>query len=333
MRISKRSHSWLQMVMLAFVTTISSSGIAEAYSPKQPEAHHRHSPNKKYYLDYDPQKGHLHVIRAAEKPDVALWSFKSDALWPYQKDESDGCLFVANDGSTVCGLTWIPVKNGPAGHRIFEGLEFWQSLGSIGQYRISELPAWRICGLDLPVFVLWSAIHGTGHRGQNMSRDGDRLKAITFGMRSFTFSLQTGQRIGSSLNLKYFVDLALIYAPPVFALQRWARFRQQRRLEKGAATSSRSPRSLFREHLGTPLVLTNTATGVLGVFFDSFGGEIDHVGALLCRFAFPMSFWLVPVTVLISIMNRRSRRAGVDIVGPWLAMLVAAVITTLFMLH
>ena len=114
-----------------------------AHSPKQPEKHKRYSPNAKFFIDFNP-KTYIHTVFATDSPDDPPWSFKSDALWPYKHDESDGCLFLADDGLAIAGLTWVHWEGQPPDYREFDGLEFWRSDGTNTVYRISQLPSGRI---------------------------------------------------------------------------------------------------------------------------------------------------------------------------------------------
>ena len=50
---------------------------------------------------------------------------------------------------------------------------------------------------------------GPDRRGLNLTRQEDKLHAVTFGMRSFTFSLQSGEMTGWNLNANYFAFLPL----------------------------------------------------------------------------------------------------------------------------
>ena len=102
--------------------------LAFAYSPKQPEHHKRYSPNSEYFVDFNPETN-VHTIYATKRPNEAIWSVETDAFWPYKHDESDGCLFVADDGSSFAGPTWVPWEGKPPDYRMFDGLEFLDSLG------------------------------------------------------------------------------------------------------------------------------------------------------------------------------------------------------------
>lgn len=203
---------------------------AFAGRPIPPEHHDRHSPNSKFFIDFNP-KTNIHVIYAAHAPDDPIWSLESNAFFPYKHDESDGCLFVADDGSSIAGPTWVRQKGKPPDYREFDGLEFWGKDGQIAAYRLSQLRSGHVPLLDFPVRLVWSEIHGSNHRGGNLTRHGNELHAKTFGMRSFTFSLTTGEITGWNLNADYFAYFALVYVLPVWlvaivarrVVRRWRR--------------------------------------------------------------------------------------------------------------
>lgn len=294
-----------------------------AYSPKQPEHHKRYSTNSKYFVDFNPETNR-HSVYAADSPDDPLWSIESDAFWPYKHDESDGCLFVANDGSSIAGPTWVHWTGRPPDYRIFDGLEFWNANGQVAAYRVSELPSWRLKVLDFPVRVVWIAIHGPDRRGRNLTRQEDELHAITFGMRSFTFSLQSGKMTGWNLNANYFAFFAVVYAVPVWLSARWVvhRWRGSTRL----TTESNHGRGVLVNNLGSFLVILNSLGFAFGVFLDLFGGTIDQIGAHFCRLTYPIAFVLIPVTLMISVAGLASRPRRFDMLGPWLAIMSAIVL-------
>lgn len=193
---------------------------AFAYSPIQPKHHKRYSPNSKFFVDFNPDTNH-HTVYAADSPDDPLWSFDSDAFWPYEDNESDGCLFVADDGASIAGPTWVHRTGYPPDYRVFDGMEFWDRNGQIAAYRVSELPSWRLKILDSPVEIVWAAIRRPEGRGHNFARHGNELHVNTFGMRSINFSLRTGEITGWNLNVSYVACFALVYAVPVWFLARW----------------------------------------------------------------------------------------------------------------
>ncbi|HUG71467.1 MAG TPA: hypothetical protein VMM76_27225 [Pirellulaceae bacterium] len=292
---------------------------AVAYSPKQPEHHKRYSPNAKFFIDFNPESN-VHTVFATDSPDDPRWSIQSDAFWPYKRDESDGCLFVADDGSSIAGLTWVHWEGKPADYRKFDGLEFRRSDGTRIIYRISRLRSGRIPVLDFPVHIVWRAIHGSNHRGGNLTRDGAQLHANIFGMRSFTFSLQTGQITGWYLNANYFAYFALVYGLPVWFLARWM-VRQWRGFATSKTDQQDRGRGVLVKNLGALLVVLNSVGFAFGVFLDSFGGTIDQIGAQLCRTTYPIAFMLIPVTLVISAVGLAWRPRRFDILGPWLAIM------------
>ena len=300
---------------------------AFAYSPKQPERHHRYSANHQFFLDFNPET-HRHTVYAAEFPDDPIWSIESDAFWPFKRDESDGCLFISDDGLAVAGPTWVHWTGQPPDYRVFDGLEFWGPEGQTHAYRVSELPSWRLPILDFPVRILWIAIHGPEGRGRNLSRRGDELHARTFGMRSFTFSLKTGELTGWNLNANYFVYLAIVYALPVCLLARWI-FRRRRVAASLATDQPTSRWSVLAINAGSLLVVLNSLGFALGVFLDSFGGTIDQIGAQFCRLTFPLAFVLIPITLVHSAVGLAARPRRLDVLGPWLAIMSAAVLAAI----
>lgn len=241
---------------------------------------------------------------------------------------TDGCLFVADDGSSIAGPTWVHREGKPADYRTFDGLEFWNSDGNKTVYRQSHLRSGRIPVIDFPARIVWLAIHGSNHRGGNLTRDENTLHATTFGMRSFTFSLQTGQITGWNLNANYFAYLALVYAIPIWILSRWIARRR-----RGSASSTAEQRSRARgvllNNVGSSLVVLNSLGFAFGVFLDSFGGTPDQIGAQFCRITYPIAFVLVPVTFVISIAGLALRPRRFDVLGPWLAILSALVLVAI----
>ncbi|WP_013630178.1 hypothetical protein [Rubinisphaera brasiliensis] len=300
---------------------------AFAYSPKQPEHHKRYSPNGKYFIDFNPETD-LHTVYATDSPDVPLWSIQCDTFWPYKQDESDGCLFVADDGSSIAGLTWVHREGKPPDYRTFDGVEFWGSDGSKTVYRQSRLRSGRIPVVDFPVRIVWLAIHGSNHRGGNLTRDDSKLHVTTFGMRSFTFSLQTGQITGWNLNANYFAYLGLVYAIPVCFFARWIA-RRQRGCTPSTAEQRNPARAVLVNNVGSLLVLLNSLGFAFGVYLDSFGGTLDQIGAQFCRLTYPIAFVLVPVTFAISIAGLASRPRRFDMLGPWLAILSVFVLVAI----
>ena len=78
--------------------------------------------------------------------------------------------------------------------------------------------------------------------------------------------------------------------------------------------------SVHRMSLAVAVVAANYALFTLGVFCDSFGGEIDRLGAKLCRATIPMAGPLVIFACLYSSLRRfvlPKRRW--DLYGPSLA--------------
>lgn len=300
---------------------------AFAYSPKQPEHHKRYSPNTQFFVDFNPETDR-HTLYAANTPDESIWSFESDAFWPYKKDESDGCLFVANDGATIAGPTWVHWTGHPPDYRTFDGLEFWNANGKIAGYRVSELPSWRLKILDFPVRIVWMAIDTSGQRGRNLIRQEDELHAKTFGMRSFTFSLTTGEVTGWNLNVNYFAYFILVYGLPVWFLAGW--INRRRRGLAASTTQRRNPvRGVLVNNAGVLLVVLNGLAFMIGVFLGSFGGTLDHIGAHFCRLSYPIAFVLVPVTLAISAAGLTSLPRRLDILGPWLAIMSVAVLVAI----
>jgi hypothetical protein len=248
---------------------------AFAYSPKQPEHYKRNSANSKYFVDFNPETNH-HTVYNADSPDDPLWSFDSNAFWPYKHDESDGCLFVADDGSSIAGPTWVHWTGRPPDYRVFDGLEFRDANGQVAAYRVSELPSWRLNVLDFPVRIVWIAIHGAERRGRNLTRHENELHATTFGMRSFTFSLQSGEITGWNLNANYFAYFAIVYALPVWLFARWIVHRW--RGSAGSTTDARNHgRGVLVNNVGSILVVLNSLGFAFGIFCDSFGGTIDQI--------------------------------------------------------
>lgn len=299
---------------------------AFAYSPKQPERHKRYSPNAKFFIDFNPETHH-HKVYATESPSDLLWSFRSDAFWPYRHDESDGCLFLADDGLSIAGPTWVHREGKPPNYRTFDGLEFWGSDGRKSVYRQSRLSSGDIPILDIPVRIIWFAVHGSNHRGGNLARIGNELRAEQFGMRSFTFSLQTGQITGWSFNTNYFAYLVLVYAVPAWFLTRW--IIRRRRVAPQFAEEQTRGRSVFVNNTAAILVVLNSLGFALGVYLNSFGGTIDQIGAFLCRTTYPIAFILVPVSLMISVAGFASRPRRIDVLGPWLAIMSVLVIVAI----
>jgi len=241
---------------------------AFAYSPIRPEHHQRYSPNGKFFIDFNPETG-LHTVYSTDSPDVPLWSLNSNVFWPYKHDESDGCLFVADDGSSIAGPTWVPIKGHPSGARIFDGLEFWKSNGDKTAYRQSHLWSGRVPVIDFPVRIVWHAIEGPNGRGRNLTRDGNNLHVTTFGMRSFTFSLQTGEITGWNLNVNYFIYSVLLYGVPVWFLMRWI-IRRWRCPTNPKMKQQIRARDMLINNIGSLLVILSSLGFVFGIFFDLF---------------------------------------------------------------
>ena len=300
---------------------------AFATSPIRPEPHKRYSPNAKFFIDFNPETN-VHKVFATDSPNDPRWSIQSEAFWPFKHDESDGCLFVADDGSSIAGLTWVHWEGKPPDYRKFDGLEFWQSDGTKTGYRISRLRSGRIPVLDWPVRIVWHAIHGSNYRGGKLTRDGNELHATTFGMRSFTFSLQTGQITGWNLNVNYYAYLAFVYAIPVWFFVRWIVHRW-----RGPFASKTEQRDqdggILVKHIGPLLVVLNSLGFAFGIFLDLFGGTIDQIGAQFCRTTCPIAFILIPVTLLISAAGLASSPRRFDILGPWLAIMSELVIVAI----
>ena len=182
--------------------------------------------------------------------------------------------------------------------------------------------------LDFPIHIVWHAIHGSNHRGGNLTRDGDELHVTTFGMRSFTFSLQSGQITGWYLNVNYFAYFALVYALPVSFLVQWI----VRRWRSPAASDIKQQdhgRRILVKHLGSLLVVLNSLGFAFGVFLNSFGGTIDQIGAQFCRTTYPIAFILIPTTLAISAVGLASRPRRFDMLGPWLAIMSVLIIVAI----
>lgn len=297
---------------------------AFAYSPKRPEHHQRSSANSEYFVDYNPETKH-HTVYKANSPDDPLWSFDSNAFWPYKRDETDGCLFIGNDGRSIAGPTWVHSTGDPPDYRVFDGLEFWDANGQVAAYLISELPSWRLPVFDIPVRIVWVAIHGSGQRGGNIIRHENELYVTTFGMRSFTFSLRNGEMTGWNLNANYFAYFAIVYAIPVWLLARWI-VNLRRDIAESTTDSLNHVRGVIANNIGSVLVIVNSFGFSFGVFLDLFGGTIDQIGAQFCRLTFPIAFLLIPVTFVISAVGIVSRPRRLDLLGPWLAIMSALVL-------
>lgn len=300
---------------------------AFAWSPKQPEHHQRYSPNTKFFLDFNPETN-VHTVFATASPNNPLWSIQSDAFWPYKHDESDGCLFVANDGLSIAGQTWVHLEGSPAGYLAFDGLEFCRSDGTKTAYRISELKSGKMPVLDSPVRIISDAIHGSKYRRGVLIRSENGLRAKTIGMRSFSFSLRTGQVTSWCLNWNYFACLAFVYVPPVWLLMRWI----VRRC-RGCAIPETEQRSRGRgiqiKNIGMLLVMLNSLGFAFGVLLDSYGGVIDQIGAQFCRVSYQIAFILVPVTLVFSAVGLASRPRRFDVLGPWLSTMSALAIVAM----
>src|SRR5947209_762712 len=98
---------YLAVQLLFLLMPISAFG----YSPRQPERHKRYSPNAKFFIDFNPETK-IHKVFSTNSPDP-IWSIQSDDFWPYKHDESDGCLFVADDGSSIAGPAWVDLEGKP----------------------------------------------------------------------------------------------------------------------------------------------------------------------------------------------------------------------------
>jgi hypothetical protein len=209
--------------------------------------------------------------------------------------------------------------------RVFDGLEFWDANGQIAAYRISELPSWRLRGGDFPIRIVWIAIHGPERRGRGLTRQQDELHATTFGMRSFTFSLKTGEITSWNLNATYLAFFLLVYAIPTWFIARWIIRRW-----RGSAASTTEQRNGFRRvlvnNIGALLVGLNSLGVAIGVFLNCFGGAIDQIGAQFCRLTYPIAFLLVPVTLVISTAGLAARPRRFDVLGPWLAIMSVIVL-------
>ena len=288
---------------------------AFAYRPKEPEPHHRYSTNGKFILDFDP-KTNVHKMFSKGEESSPLWQFQSKNLWPYKHDESDGCLFVANDGKSIAGLTWVQLKGEPEDHRIFDGLEFWNKEGVLANYGISKLPSWRIPLIDFPVLVLSLGLEQRNGRGDNCFRFDEQLHIKTFGMRSPTFSLTTGKVVGWNLNFDYMLIFAFVYAIPAWGFTRW--FMRRLRNEQQLITQS-----FMVRNLGAILVVSNLILFLIGMIFDSFGGIFDHIGVHFCGISYSFSFVLIPITLFISVLELTHQPRRVDWFGLWLAVLSA----------
>ncbi len=294
-------------------------GFAFGHSSIQPKHHKRYSPNAKYFLDFNPETN-FHSVYAVDSPDAPLWSFQSDAFWPYKQDESDGCLFVADDGASIAGLTWVHREGKPPDYRTFDGLEFRGPNGLLAAYRRSRLPAGRLPVLDIPVRIISFVFHGSRHRGRSLSRQGDSLHLSTFGMRSFTFSLSSGKIIGWNLNPTYFAYFAFVYAVPA-----WLIVRPMIRRKRAPAESTLVLRvgnvEFVVEDLGWFLVVLNSVCFVGGMGLQGFGGMLDQIGGTMFGITYPLAFVLVPVSFLTSAVGLISRPPRFSLVGPWLAMM------------
>ena len=245
-----------------------------------------------------------------------------------------GCLFVADDGELVAGLTWVDREGMPRGYRSFDGLEFWGRTGRIAAYRRSRLPSGRVPVVDLPVCLAWMALHPLDHRGGNLARQGDELRLRTFGFRSFTFSLKTGEIVGWHLNFSYIGCLAFIYAAPIWCVMTWivGRWRSAAIAKEESPAGKQQPRTwatLITNRLGAFLVILNSAAFTSGVFLDSFGGALDQLGAHICRATYPLAFLLIPVSLILSASGLASDSRRFDLLGPWLAIISAVSIVAL----
>ena len=176
---------------------------------------------------------------------------------------------------------------------------------------------------------MWFAFHGDDFRGGQLKRDADILTVAPFGMRSFDFSIATGQIVDWHLNLRYFAYMAMVYSVPAWIIARWVR--RLTLANRLPLASSGERRSIsYSPGIGTILVVSNLALFASGVYMDSFGGAIDRLGGQICTLTYQIAFVLVPTTICISFLGLSSQPRRFDIFGPWLSLLSAMSMMALF---
>lgn len=300
---------------------------ADARRPIEPVRHERYSPNGRYLLDFDPESNH-HTIYASNDRNIALWSFDGDAYWPYGRGEWDGCLFVADDGLTVAGPAWMPMVGMPEGRRTFDGLEFWGPNGPIASYRVSDV-TWGLGYLDIPIWIVWIALDSDyRQRGSGYTRTGDHLHVTRLAPRSLTFSLRTGEIESWSLNFGYLALLVFVYGPPLWIVGRWIA-----RLRRTAPTAAaRGPRKqpFVVRNFASVLVAINSSGVVLAGIMDFASGDFERHSAALFGVTQMFSVALIGIAVVFSLAGMIATPRRFDIVGPWLAIMSAAIIHAMF---
>jgi hypothetical protein len=298
-------------------------------SHREPKRHDRFSSNGRYKLDFDPESNR-HSVYAFDNRTVPIWSFESDDFWPDGTDESDGGLFVANDGMSVAGRCWVPMDNKPAGYRTFDGVAVWGPLGNVETHRVSQL-TWRINFVDFPLQLVWMVVNPSAqHRGNGFSRAGETLYVTRLAPRSLAISIKSGEIESWWPNPAYFALFTFVYGPPIWTVARFLTPYVRGRQRPNVEAKQRQP--FIIRHFAKILVAMNSMAAVFAIVLDGAFIDYERDSANLFMLSQAFSIVLIFVAIAFSIAAFFSSSRRIDLLGPWCAAMSAIAIQAISIL-
>lgn len=148
-----------------------------------------------------------------------LWEFEQPNIWMKTADESDRCVFMANDGTGVAVLTWYQTDRYVPTELLYE---FWTTEGLEESYPLFDPDfAWRVPILHFPVELVWKAVFFEGFSPAIARREGELISIPVCGLRTVEVDLRSGQIVRWRWNMRYLFSLAVVCAPPILSLSVW----------------------------------------------------------------------------------------------------------------
>lgn len=271
-------------------------------------------------------------MAATATPDRPLWSFREPLMRFVSPDRNHRSLEIANDGETVALIELLPLED-----------SFWHRVitiigpdGIVGTQRVDPQSRFPLRLVEVPVIAVWYRLNVLLDTYESFERIRDGLVTPHFSAFTRVISMDTGKVVSQSLSWRYLSLLILVYGVPVFVLVRWLISRRKTDVE---TIQPQTIGDTCRTHPALVYLNTGLVASVLIVFL-MFWAMAEYWGAgwlpmlllpwdvleTACFLCCQAMSYLIPGTVVITIIRRIAKLGRIDVVAPWLATLSLVVI-------
>lgn len=263
-----------------------------ATSLVMPKDHWRMSPNKKFALKFV-ARGTTQTIFKGDRQ-TPLWSFQCDSAFPYDDNESDGCIFVADDGKSVAVLTYPTFSNPNATFQ--RSLTIYLPNGAYFEHPFDDQRIGPAHWFHALPYTLLKSIDIDDDRGDNLSRSGETIVVRGPGIVSRSYSLASGHHVSTSANWSYVGACFVAYVIPSILLIIWLRRRQP--LKKGKRIRRKD---VIAPYFCFGLVAALYLFIFMGFLMRQSDGWVYRAGEGVVYLGFMASGVILPAAIIVAI--------------------------------